>query len=57
MMVVVMFKHGVAEVIGEVAVHAVNVIGVILSVVVLDEERRALNEVVVRLAGIVTVHG
>src|SRR5688572_29177867 len=49
---VIMLQQAVAEVVVEVAINAVNVIGVILSVVVFDQERRALNEIVVRLAGL-----
>ena len=44
---VVMLQHGVAEVIVEVTIHTMDVIGIILSVVILNQKRRALNEIVV----------
>ena len=49
-----MLQHRVAEVVVEVAVDAMDVIGAILRVVVLNQERRALNEIMVRLAGLET---
>src|SRR5262249_20264363 len=49
-----MFHQRVAEVVVEVAVDAVDVIGPVLRVVVLNQERRALNEIMVRLAGFAT---
>src|SRR5262245_3352860 len=47
-----MFHQRVAEVVGEVTVDAVNVIGAVLRIVVLDQERRALDEVMMRLTGL-----
>ena len=47
---VVVLKHGVAKVVGEIAIHAVNVVGIVLSVVIFDEESWALDQIVVRLA-------
>ena len=47
---VVLGQQVAAEVAGVVAPHAVHVVGVALRVVVLDEERRPLDAVVVRLA-------
>ena len=53
-MLVIMFQHRVAEVVIEIAVDTMNVIGPVLSVVVLNHERRALNQVVVWLTGLKT---
>ncbi len=53
-MFLIMLQHRVAEVVVEVAVNTVNVIGFILSIVVLNQKRRALNEIVVRFAGLET---
>jgi hypothetical protein len=49
-----MLQQAVAEVIVEVAIDTVNVIGIILSVVVFNQERRALDEIVVWLTGFQT---
>jgi hypothetical protein len=43
-----------AEIAGRIPPHGVNVIGVVLRVVVLDQESRALETVVVRAAWLVT---
>src|SRR5438105_788353 len=50
-LLLIMLHERVAEVVVEIAVDAVNVVRLILGVVVLDQERRALNEIVVWLAG------
>ena len=47
---VVAGEHVVAEVVERIAPHGVGVVGVALGVVVLDDEARALDAVVVRIA-------
>src|SRR5205085_2380675 len=47
----IMFHQRVAEVVVEVAVNAVNVIGPVLRIVVLDQEGWGLDEIMVRLTG------
>ena len=54
MVLTVVLDESVTEVVVEVAVDAVNVIGSVLRVIVLNQERRALYEIVVRLAGLQT---
>jgi hypothetical protein len=49
-----MVHQRVAEVVVEVAVDAVHVIGPVLRIVVLNQERRTLNKIMVRLSGLQT---
>src|SRR5262249_29129426 len=51
-LLLIVFYQRVAKVIVEVAVDAVDVIGLVLRIVVLNQECRALNEIMVRLAGL-----
>src|SRR6185436_15922289 len=53
-MVVIMLQQRVAEVVVEIAVDTMHVIGPVLRVVVLNHERRALNQVVMRLTRLET---
>ena len=50
----IVIQHGIAEVVVEVTINTVNVIGIILCVVVLNQERWALNEIVMRFPGLQT---
>ena len=49
MVLVIVIEHGVAEVVVEVTVHAMDVVSTVLSVVIFDEECGALNEIVMWL--------
>src|SRR4051812_40499173 len=49
-LVVMPLQYVVAEIVGKAAINRVRVIGVVLRVIVLDEERRPFNTVVMRFA-------
>ena len=49
---VVLLQQILAKILGEVAIHAVDMIGVVLRVVVFDQERRPLNAIVMPLAAL-----